>query len=88
MVGAVVSAVQVKAIWLTAELLPQASVALMLKVRVRAQGGPLSALVTLMVGVPQSSVAVTWAAMLAFVGRLAGLQPRALPVGTWVSVGG
>ena len=70
-----------------AEELPQASVAEMVNVRVGAQAVPPSTWPTLMVGVPQVSVAVTRALTLASVGRLAGLQPRLEPVGTLVMVG-
>ena len=64
-----------------------ASVAVMVNVRVGAQAVPPSTWLTLMVGVPQLSVAVTNALTLASVGRLAGLQPRFEPVGALVIVG-
>lgn len=51
-----------------------------------AQGLPLVAEVTLMVGVPQVAVAVTRALTLAHVGRV-GLQPKLPPAGT-VRTGG
>ena len=60
--------------------------AVTVKVSVSAQGVPLVAELTLMVGVPQVSLAVTSALTLAQVGRVAGLQPKLLPVGT-VTVG-
>ena len=66
----------------------QLSTAVMVKVRVIAQGVPLSRKVTFTVGVPLLSVAVTWACTLALSGRVAGLQPKLAPVGTLVIVGG
>ena len=67
--------------------MPQASVALTVKVRVTTQPLVASTCDTLTVGVPQVSVAETRALTLASVGRLAGLQPRLPPVGTLVNVG-
>ena len=66
--------------------MPQASVAVTVKVLVMAQAEPLATEVTLMVAVPQAAVALTKAVTLATVGRVVGLQPRLLPVGT-VTVG-
>ena len=67
--------------------MPQASVARIVKVRLGVQFVVPSTCVTLMVGVPQLSVAVTCALTLTSVGRLVALQPRLLPVGTPVIVG-
>ena len=61
--------------------MPQASVAVTVKVLVMAQAVPLVAEVTLMVGVPQVAVAVTRDFTLATVGRV-GLQPKLPPAGT------
>ena len=58
------------------------------KVRVGAQAVPPSTWLTLMVGVPQVSVAETRVLTLASVGSVVGLQPRFEPVGTLVIVGG
>jgi hypothetical protein len=81
--GGVVSTVQVYTTVCGAEVLPQASVAVTVNVLVWAQGEPLRADVTVMVGVLlQLSVAVTKAFTLATEGSVAGLQPRLLPVGT------
>ena len=66
--------------------MPQASVAVTVKVLVSAQAEPLVTEVTLIVAVPQAAVALTPAVTLATVGRLAGLQPR-LPPGGTVTVG-
>ena len=66
--------------------MPQASVAVTVKVLVMAQAEPLATEVTLMVAVPQSAVASTKAVTLATVGSEAGLQPKLPPVGT-VTVG-
>ena len=68
--------------------MPQASVATIVKVRLGVQFVVPSTCVTLMVGVPQLSMAVTRAMTLASVGRVAALQPRLTPVGTLVIVGG
>ena len=68
---------------MTVELL-QASEALIVKVRVGAQAVPPSTWLTLMVGIPQLSLAETKALTLASVGSVVGLQPRLEPVGTLV----
>ena len=61
--------------------------AVTVKVRVIVQALVVSACATLVVTALQVSLAATCVATLASVGRLAGLQPRLLPVGT-VNVGG
>jgi hypothetical protein len=59
----------------------QASVAVIVNVRVTRQPLVASAQVTTMTGVPaQLSVALTSAVRLATVGNVAGLQPKARPV--------
>jgi 2C-methyl-D-erythritol 2,4-cyclodiphosphate synthase len=69
-----------------AEELLQASVAVMVNVRVTTQPLVASVCETLTTGVLQVSVAETSALTLASVGRVPGLQPKLLPVGT-VTVG-
>jgi hypothetical protein len=59
----------------------------MVKVRVGAQAVPPSTWVTVIVGVPQLSVAVTCAFMLSSVGVVVGLHPKSPPVGALVITG-
>ena len=70
-------------------LLPQASLAVIVKVRVVTQPLVPSLCVTVIVGALHASVAVTNAFTLASVGKLAaaGLQPKLLPAGEAVTVG-
>ena len=68
--------------------MPQASVAKIVKVRLGEQFVVPSTCVTLMVGVPQLSVAVTRALILTSVGIFVALQPKLAPIGTLVMVGG
>ena len=70
-------------------LLPQASLAVIVKVRVVTQPLAPSLCVTLIVAALQLSVAVTSAFTLASLGKLAaaGLQPKLLPPGEAVTVG-
>ena len=70
-------------------LLPQASLAVIVNVRVVAQPLALSACVTVITTALHASIAVTSAFTLASVGRLpdAGLHPKLLPLGAPVSVG-
>src|SRR5215216_2158920 len=87
--GGVVSSRQLYITVLAAEVLLQVSVAVIVKVRTRAQASPLSACVTFITRVPeQLSVAVTPDLMLSSLGRLAGLQPKSLPMGAAVIDGG
>ena len=71
-------------------LLPQASLAVIVKVRVVTQPLVPSLCVTVIVAALQLSVAVTNAFTLASVGKLApaGLQPRLPPAGKLVMTGG
>src|SRR5437016_3241363 len=83
--GGVVSTVQLYVTdWLFVLLQP--SLTATVKTRVTTQPLGVSACVTLVIKVPlQPSLAVTSAFTLASVGRLPGLQPRLLPVGTVTS---
>jgi hypothetical protein len=82
--GAVLSAVQV-IVWTQVALLPQASVATYVIVRVWLQPLLLSTDELEIVGVPQLSVAVT--RLLSPVGMLLGLQPRSRPEAHFVNEG-
>ncbi len=87
-VGAVVSTVQVQVV-AAVEVLPQASTALIEKVRVTRQPLMASALVVTVIVAPpaQLPLAVIRALMLAQVGRTVGLHPRFVLAGTPTSVG-
>ncbi len=75
---------------LGAEVLVQASTAMMVKVRVVIHAAVASECETMTVGVPELSVAVVPALTLSSVGRVAGLglQPKSPPGGVLVMIGG
>jgi hypothetical protein len=85
--GAVVSAVQVLVTYAVA-VLPQALVAMMVKICVTAQPFVLVAPVTCTVAGLHVSLACTADCTLAAVGTLVGLQPKFLPAGTPLNTGG
>ena len=68
--------------------LVQASVTVMVKVRLDCTLVPPSTCVTLVETTAQSSLAPTWAKMEASVGMTAGLAPRDPPGGNAVNTGG
>jgi hypothetical protein len=70
------------------ELLPQVSVAVIVKALVHRQPLFVSALVTLRLALPQVELALIPLVTLLQVGRLAGLQPKLLLVGVPLIVGG
>src|ERR1041385_7494887 len=87
-VGLVVSTVQVLVTRQGSETLPQASRAVMVKIRVCRQPVSASLASQLRVGVPaQSSLATTKVLTLTQVGSVAGLQPRSPLAGQVVIVG-
>ena len=72
------------------DVLVQASTAVMVNVRVVIQPAVASECETMIVGVPELSVAVVPALTLSSVGRVAGLglQPRSRPGGVLIMIGG